>query len=117
MAKDYVTPVVSRSFEHRTVPHPSGIVVSDAECCDVGPGFESREGMDVCKCIVPSRHGGTLNSHPAESPLLRLVIGEERWEAPDSPPGNSTSKLGWNRAKSYCHLYGTQGYGQRQAYI
>ncbi|GFS99429.1 uncharacterized protein TNCV_35751 [Trichonephila clavipes] len=29
--------------------------------------------MDVCKCIVPSRHGGTLNSHRAASPLVRLV--------------------------------------------
>ncbi|GFW85823.1 uncharacterized protein TNCV_854721 [Trichonephila clavipes] len=34
--------------------------------------------MDVCKCIVPLRHGGTLNSRPAASPLVRLVEGEER---------------------------------------
>ncbi|GFX69076.1 uncharacterized protein TNCV_4945761 [Trichonephila clavipes] len=28
------------------------------------------------------------------------------------------TKLGWIvTAKSYCHLYGVQGYGQRQAYI
>ncbi|GFW97097.1 adipocyte plasma membrane-associated protein [Trichonephila clavipes] len=33
--------------------------------------------MDVCKCIVPSRHGGTLNSCRATSPLVRLVEGEE----------------------------------------
>ncbi|GFU19023.1 hypothetical protein TNCV_430631 [Trichonephila clavipes] len=32
--------------------------------------------------------------------------------ASDSPP-----KLEWNRAKSYCHLYGAQDYGQRLAYI
>ncbi|GFS90968.1 uncharacterized protein TNCV_2119691 [Trichonephila clavipes] len=43
--------------------------------------------MDVCKCIVPSRHGGTLNSHRATSPLVRLVEGEERWEVPDHPQG------------------------------
>ncbi|GFY16625.1 hypothetical protein TNCV_2787511 [Trichonephila clavipes] len=33
--------------------------------------------MDVCKCIVPSRHVGTLNSRLAASPLVRLVEGEE----------------------------------------
>ncbi|GFU24122.1 hypothetical protein TNCV_2007151 [Trichonephila clavipes] len=70
--------------------------------------------MDVCKCIVPLRHGGTTNSHRAASPLVRLVDGEERWETPDPSPG---SKLGWDRAKSYCHLHGTQGYGQRQTYF
>ncbi|PRD36080.1 UNVERIFIED_CONTAM: hypothetical protein NCL1_09708 [Trichonephila clavipes] len=42
--------------------------------------------MGVCKCIVPSRHGGTLNSRRAASPLAWLVEGEERWEAPDHPP-------------------------------
>ncbi|GFW46001.1 hypothetical protein TNCV_3276191 [Trichonephila clavipes] len=47
---------------------------------------------------VPLRHGGTLNSRRAASPLMRLVEGEERWEAPDSP-GCSPSKLGWNQAK------------------
>ncbi|GFT08594.1 uncharacterized protein TNCV_661701 [Trichonephila clavipes] len=43
--------------------------------------------MDVCKCIVPLRHGGTLNSRRAASPLVWLVEGEERWEAPDDPQG------------------------------
>ncbi|GFY35210.1 hypothetical protein TNCV_5045841 [Trichonephila clavipes] len=43
--------------------------------------------MHVCKCIVPSRHGGTLNSLRAASPLVRLVEGEERWEAPDNSQG------------------------------
>ncbi|GFW44008.1 uncharacterized protein TNCV_997731 [Trichonephila clavipes] len=43
--------------------------------------------MDVCKCIVPSRHRGTLNIHRTASPLMRLVTGDERWEAPDPPPG------------------------------
>ncbi|GFV25899.1 hypothetical protein TNCV_3868661 [Trichonephila clavipes] len=41
--------------------------------------------MDVCKCIVPLRHGGTLNSRRAASPLVWLVEGVERWEAPDHP--------------------------------
>ncbi|GFX20443.1 hypothetical protein TNCV_3488011 [Trichonephila clavipes] len=67
--------------------------------------------MDVCKCIVPSQHGGTLNSHRVESPLVRLVTGNDRWEAPDPPPGCPPTKLGWNRAKLYCHMYGAQGYG------
>ncbi|GFX62648.1 hypothetical protein TNCV_4868081 [Trichonephila clavipes] len=67
--------------------------------------------MDVCKCIVPLRHGGTLNSRRATSPLVLLGGGVEKWEAPDPPPGCSPSKLEWNGAKSYCHLYGVQGYG------
>ncbi|GFS81121.1 uncharacterized protein TNCV_1223821 [Trichonephila clavipes] len=43
--------------------------------------------MDVCKCITHLRHGGTLNSRRAASPLVWLVEGEERWEAPDHPQG------------------------------
>ncbi|GFX05675.1 hypothetical protein TNCV_3197921 [Trichonephila clavipes] len=34
---------------------------------------------------VPSRHGGTLNSRRSASPLVRLVEGEEMWEAPEQP--------------------------------
>ncbi|GFV59201.1 uncharacterized protein TNCV_2339421 [Trichonephila clavipes] len=43
--------------------------------------------MNVCKCIVPSQHGDTLNSHRATSLLVRLVEGEERWQAPDYSQG------------------------------
>ncbi|GFW27658.1 hypothetical protein TNCV_765401 [Trichonephila clavipes] len=59
----------------------------------------------------------TLNSRRATSPLVKLMAGDERWEAHAPPSGCSLSKLGWNRAKSYCRLYGAQGYGKRQAYI
>ncbi|GFT92701.1 hypothetical protein TNCV_3076861 [Trichonephila clavipes] len=56
-------------------------------------GSNLAEGTDVCKCIVPSRQGGSLNSRRSASPLVRLVEGEERW--------CSLSKLGWkNGAKS-----------------
>ncbi|GFU65880.1 uncharacterized protein TNCV_5011781 [Trichonephila clavipes] len=41
--------------------------------------------MDVCKCMVSSRLGGTLNSRRSASPLVWL--GEERWHAPDHPQG------------------------------
>ncbi|GFS72752.1 hypothetical protein TNCV_1421341 [Trichonephila clavipes] len=34
----------------------------------------------------PLRHGGTLNSRRAASPLVRLVEGEERWKTPDPTP-------------------------------
>ncbi|GFV16702.1 hypothetical protein TNCV_4418891 [Trichonephila clavipes] len=50
---------------------------SDADCCAVGPGFESRIRHDVCKCVVPLRHGGTLNSHRATCPPMRLVKGKK----------------------------------------
>ncbi|GFW06539.1 uncharacterized protein TNCV_2188721 [Trichonephila clavipes] len=52
-----------------------------------GLGSNTGEDMDVGKCIVPLRHGGTLNSRRAASPLVWLVEGEERWEAPDHPQG------------------------------
>ncbi|GFU72215.1 transposable element Tc1 transposase [Trichonephila clavipes] len=71
---------------------PTGIVVSDADCGAV-EGSNPGEDMDVCKCIVPLRQGGTLNSHRAASSLVWLVDGEERWEAPDHPQV-STLKIG-----------------------
>ncbi|GFV19416.1 uncharacterized protein TNCV_3663491 [Trichonephila clavipes] len=51
----------------------------------LGLGLNPGEDMDVCKCIVPARHGGTLNSRRAAIPFVRLVEGEERWEASDHP--------------------------------
>ncbi|GFV61196.1 uncharacterized protein TNCV_499881 [Trichonephila clavipes] len=50
--------------------------------------------MDVCKCIVLSRHGATLNSRRAVSHLVWLVEREERWGL-RPPPECSRSKLGW----------------------
>ncbi|GFW20128.1 uncharacterized protein TNCV_2320691 [Trichonephila clavipes] len=43
--------------------------------------------MDVCECILPSRHGGTLNSRRAASTLVRLMEEKERWEVPDHLQG------------------------------
>ncbi|GFU40555.1 uncharacterized protein TNCV_3229571 [Trichonephila clavipes] len=43
--------------------------------------------MNACKLRVPLRHGGTLNSHQAVSPLVRLMEGEERWETLDHLQG------------------------------
>ncbi|GFS97510.1 cullin-4A [Trichonephila clavipes] len=48
-------------------------------------GSNPGEGMDVCKCTVPLRHGGALNSRRAASPLV--CLGEERWEVPDHLQG------------------------------
>ncbi|GFT58966.1 uncharacterized protein TNCV_185821 [Trichonephila clavipes] len=83
----------------------------------MGLGSNPGEDIDVCKCIVPLRHLGTLNSSRTASHLVMWVEGEERWEASDPPLKYSPSKLGWNPAKSYCHLYGAQSYGQRWVYI
>ncbi|GFT86821.1 uncharacterized protein TNCV_4163931 [Trichonephila clavipes] len=80
--------------------------------------FEARRAKKIKKSKeielfqeqeVPSRHAGTINSRQATSPLLRLVAGDERREAPDPPPECSPSKLKCSRAKSYCHLFGAQG--------
>ncbi|GFX74258.1 uncharacterized protein TNCV_838121 [Trichonephila clavipes] len=43
--------------------------------------------MDICKCVVPLQHGGTLNSRQATSPLVWLEEGKEKWEAPAHPRG------------------------------
>ncbi|GFT86004.1 cullin-4A [Trichonephila clavipes] len=50
-------------------------------------GSNPVEDVDVCKCTVPAWQEGTLNSRRATSPLVRLVKGEERWEAPDHRKG------------------------------
>ncbi|GFS58207.1 hypothetical protein TNCV_4916161 [Trichonephila clavipes] len=43
-----------------------------------GLGSNSREGMDVCKCLVHLLHGDILNTLQAASPLLRFGGGEDR---------------------------------------
>ncbi|GFU04732.1 hypothetical protein TNCV_4377621 [Trichonephila clavipes] len=54
-----------------------------------GLGSNPGEDMDVCKCIVPLRHG--LDSGRAKEE----VGGRgERWKAPDPPSRCSPSKLG-----------------------
>ncbi|GFU66660.1 uncharacterized protein TNCV_3111441 [Trichonephila clavipes] len=73
---------------------PTIHVVSDADCCAVGPGLNPVEDMDVCKCIVPSRHGGTLNSRRATTPFVRSMEGKEMWEAPEHPQDVFLQKLG-----------------------
>ncbi|GFW81032.1 uncharacterized protein TNCV_4804001 [Trichonephila clavipes] len=73
-----------------------------------GLGSTPGEGMDICKCIVPSLHGSTLNSRRVASPLVRLAEREEKWEASDHNQGVLPSKLRRNREKSFCHLHGAQ---------
>ncbi|GFS54507.1 hypothetical protein TNCV_1742681 [Trichonephila clavipes] len=48
-------------------------------------GIVRLRGIEVCKCKVPSWHGGSPNSHRAASPLVRLEEREERWEVSDRP--------------------------------
>ncbi|GFW87753.1 putative DD41D transposase [Trichonephila clavipes] len=43
----------------------------------LGLGSNPRDDMDVCNCIMPARHWGTLNSRRDASHLVRLVKGEE----------------------------------------
>ncbi|GFT11971.1 hypothetical protein TNCV_725761 [Trichonephila clavipes] len=58
---------------------------------------------------------GALYSRRAASPLVRLVVGEERWVAFDHPQGVLSQNWGETELKSFCHLYGDQSYGSRQA--
>ncbi|GFW81474.1 uncharacterized protein TNCV_2881521 [Trichonephila clavipes] len=76
-----------KHLQHQMLYCKSKQVVSDADCCAVFLGSSPGEDMDVCKCIVPSRHGRTLSSRRAASPFVRLVEGEERWETPNHPQG------------------------------
>ncbi|GFT58970.1 gag-Pol polyprotein [Trichonephila clavipes] len=39
----------------------------------LGLGLNLGDDMDVCKCLMPSRQGGTLNSRRAASPLIRVM--------------------------------------------
>ncbi|GFV79652.1 uncharacterized protein TNCV_1724771 [Trichonephila clavipes] len=71
-------------------------------------GSNPGQDMDVCKCIVPLRHGDILNSHRVTSPVVRLVEGEVRWEAPDHPQGVLPQNCGETQ---HCHLHGDQSYG------
>ncbi|GFT97944.1 hypothetical protein TNCV_2168351 [Trichonephila clavipes] len=91
---------------HRGQDHESVTSTVESEGLGSNPG----EDMDVCKCIVPFRHAGTLNSRRASSLLVWLEEGVERWETPEHPRC-PPSKLGRKRAKSYCHLYSAQSYG------
>ncbi|GFX81338.1 gamma-tubulin complex component [Trichonephila clavipes] len=51
-----------------------------------GLGSNPGEDMDACKCIVPFRHGGTLNSRQTAN-LASLVEGEEGRKDPGHPQG------------------------------
>ncbi|GFW30494.1 hypothetical protein TNCV_454321 [Trichonephila clavipes] len=70
-----------------------------APTVDAVPWIQIPKTWMFVNILVPFRHMGTLNSRRALSPLVR---------GPWPPPGFSPSKLGWNRAKSYCHLHGAQ---------
>ncbi|GFU23329.1 uncharacterized protein TNCV_2560041 [Trichonephila clavipes] len=61
----------------------------------------AQDQEDVCKCIVPSLHGGTLNSRRAASPLVKLVEeGEERWKVPGHSQGVIPQNWGRNEQNS-----------------
>ncbi|GFT98081.1 uncharacterized protein TNCV_789031 [Trichonephila clavipes] len=61
------------------------VVVSDADCCAVGTGFESRRRHGCLHKYSAFAAWEYFKSRRATSPLVRLVEGEERWEAPDHP--------------------------------
>ncbi|GFX71616.1 hypothetical protein TNCV_2696041 [Trichonephila clavipes] len=65
-------------------------MVNDSDCGAVGIGSNPGEGIDVCKCIVPLRQGGTLNSRRAASPLVRRAVLSRNAQAREDQ--RSTSK-------------------------
>ncbi|GFW33294.1 hypothetical protein TNCV_2859711 [Trichonephila clavipes] len=72
-----------------------------------------KNGMHVCKCIVPVRQEDSLYSHRAANPLVRLVEGEVREEASGHFQGVLPQNWGGTepKKKSCCHLYACQSYG------
>ncbi|GFS78241.1 uncharacterized protein TNCV_3172011 [Trichonephila clavipes] len=58
------------------------------------PLAHADASRDVLPRGVPSWYGGTLNNHRESSLLVRLLEGEERWEAPDHPQGVLTQNWG-----------------------
>ncbi|GFU24569.1 uncharacterized protein TNCV_2265141 [Trichonephila clavipes] len=48
-------------------------------------GLARKSDKAPSQCIVPLRHGGTLNSRRAASPLAWLVEREERWPVHQPP--------------------------------
>ncbi|GFX22982.1 hypothetical protein TNCV_2086901 [Trichonephila clavipes] len=69
---------------------PSCIVMLTAVPLSLGSNL--AKDMDVCKCIVSSRHEDTLNTRRAASPLVWLVEEEERWQAFGHSEGFSTKQ-------------------------
>ncbi|GFV61921.1 hypothetical protein TNCV_4107251 [Trichonephila clavipes] len=74
---------------HRKSGLPTKRITLNVDIGTIGLGLNPGAGKDVCKRIVPSRHGGTISSRRAASPLARLVEEEERWVAPDLPQVSS----------------------------
>ncbi|GFV02445.1 hypothetical protein TNCV_1023731 [Trichonephila clavipes] len=54
----------------------------------LGLGSNPGQDMDICKCIVPSRHGGTLNSCRAASRFLGVGGRGREVASPDHPQDN-----------------------------
>ncbi|GFX64744.1 uncharacterized protein TNCV_4682191 [Trichonephila clavipes] len=55
----------------------------DADCGAVETGFESQRRHGCLQMYSGFATWGALNRRRAASPLVRLVDGEERWQAPD----------------------------------
>ncbi|GFY25514.1 hypothetical protein TNCV_2486341 [Trichonephila clavipes] len=73
-----------------TMPIQSGCSKGDLDAKsanEFGLGSNPGEGMAVCKCTL--RHGATLNSRRAVSPLLRLVEREESTSKSSKDPNPS----------------------------
>ncbi|GFU51384.1 hypothetical protein TNCV_4752501 [Trichonephila clavipes] len=57
---------------------PFGVMVSDADYCVAGPGFESRRRHGCLKMYSAFAAWRYSKQRRAASPLVRLVAGEER---------------------------------------
>ncbi|GFX53563.1 transposase [Trichonephila clavipes] len=63
------------------------------------------DGMDVCECLVPLRHRGTLNGRRTASPLVRLMEGK-RGEMPLTTPRVFSLKIGVESSQKRTIPYG-----------
>ncbi|GFU27809.1 hypothetical protein TNCV_449321 [Trichonephila clavipes] len=69
------------------VLHEPPIRYSDADCCAVEHGFESRRRHGCSQMYSAFAAGGYSKQPSSRSPLVRLVEGKERWEASDHLQG------------------------------
>ncbi|GFT85731.1 hypothetical protein TNCV_4026801 [Trichonephila clavipes] len=105
---EYVPPTkVTRDAESLLIGRIRGNHYTIGTCTPHMMYFEAGGWRGNCAghLTVGEIKGG--QSSPVVSPLVRLVEGEKRRDAPDYL---HEAKLEKNRFKPYCHLYGAQSY-------
>ncbi|GFT40379.1 DNA-dependent protein kinase catalytic subunit [Trichonephila clavipes] len=92
-AADHNMVLPNTMFQHKNIHKITYRSLDGSTCNQIEHLVDSRHKSDILDCLC-----GTLNSHRAASHLVRLVEGEERWEASDHP-GVFSLKIGVELSK------------------